>query len=68
MLFVALTSVSWAQKYACVNTDYILKSIPDYTNINGGFGVFSSRINIDSRVSLSNYTIQQLLNWGFRQR
>ena len=32
MLFVALTSVSWAQKYACVNTDYILKSIPDYTN------------------------------------
>lgn len=24
--------MAWAQKYACVNTDYILKSIPDYAN------------------------------------
>ncbi len=56
--------------YIQVNSpsESLSQSIPDYTNINGGFGVFSSRINIDSRVSLSNYTIQQLLNWGFRQR
>ena len=29
--FSLFTSAS-AQKYACVNTDYVLKSIPDYTN------------------------------------
>jgi len=37
LLFLALMLIGvatpvWAQKYACVNTDYILKSIPDYTN------------------------------------
>lgn len=32
LLLVALTPLAWAQKYACVNTDYILKSIPDYAN------------------------------------
>ncbi|MBQ8704608.1 MAG: OmpH family outer membrane protein [Bacteroidales bacterium] len=32
LLLVALTPVVWAQKYACVNTDYILKSIPDYAS------------------------------------
>ena len=31
-LLIAMTPVSMAQKYACVNTDYILKSIPDYAN------------------------------------
>lgn len=30
MLLLALTPLAMAQKYACVNTDYILKSIPDY--------------------------------------
>ena len=32
LLLVAMTPMSMAQKYACVNTDYILKSIPDYTS------------------------------------
>ena len=27
-----LTTAAVAQKYACVNTDYVLRSIPDYTN------------------------------------
>ena len=31
-LLIAMAPVSMAQKYACVNTDYILKSIPDYAN------------------------------------
>lgn len=31
-LLLALTFPVMAQKYACVNTDYVLKSIPDYTN------------------------------------
>jgi len=31
MLF-AMAPVTMAQKYACVNTDYILKSIPDYAS------------------------------------
>lgn len=32
LLTLALTPLAQAQKYACVNTDYILKSIPDYAN------------------------------------
>ena len=32
LMLVAWVPVTLAQKYACVNTDYILKSIPDYTN------------------------------------
>lgn len=32
LLLVALAPLSMAQKYACVNTDYILKSLPDYAN------------------------------------
>lgn len=32
LLLVAMTPMVWAQKYACVNTDYILKSIPDYAS------------------------------------
>lgn len=32
LLLVALVPAATAQKYACVNTDYILKSIPDYAN------------------------------------
>ena len=32
VLTLALAPVALAQKYACVNTDYILKSIPDYSN------------------------------------
>ena len=30
LMLVALAPTVMAQKYACVNTDYILKSIPDY--------------------------------------
>ena len=46
------------------------QSIPDYTNINGGFGVFSSRINLVSTARLSAKTQTDLLgmNWGFKQR
>ena len=32
MLFLGLATAASAQKYACVNTDYVLKSIPDYAN------------------------------------
>ena len=32
LLLIGVANPMWAQKYACVNTDYILKSIPDYTN------------------------------------
>ena len=31
VLLVALVAPAGAQKYACVNTDYILKSVPEYT-------------------------------------
>lgn len=32
VLLLAFAMPAYAQKYACVNTDYVLKSIPDYTN------------------------------------
>lgn len=32
LMSMLLVPMAWAQKYACVNTDYILKSIPDYAN------------------------------------
>ena len=32
LLLAALVPSVWAQKYACVNTDYILKSIPEYAS------------------------------------
>ena len=32
LLALLLTPMAWGQKYACVNTDYVLKSIPDYSN------------------------------------
>lgn len=32
LMTLFLVPATWAQKYACVNTDYILKSIPDYTS------------------------------------
>lgn len=49
------------------------QNIPDYTNINGGYGVFSSRINLtsvlDQRLGLSRVTRSDLvsMNWGFRE-
>ena len=32
LLLLVAAPIASAQKYACVNTDYILKSIPDYAN------------------------------------
>lgn len=32
LLILAVVPVTMAQKYACVNTDYVLKSLPDYAN------------------------------------
>lgn len=45
------------------------QSIPDFTNIKGGYGVFSSRINLEKSVRLSAYTQIALIAkpWGFRQ-
>lgn len=46
------------------------QSVPDYTNINGGYGVFSSRINLRKKVNLSATTQTDLYNqtWKFKQR
>lgn len=32
LVLLALAPVAIAQKYACINTDYVMKSIPDYAN------------------------------------
>ena len=48
----------------------ISQNIPDYTNINGGYGIFSSRINLKKQVKLSSPTQRKLIGmsgWGFRQ-
>ena len=47
-----------------------LQSVPDYTNVSGGFGVFSSRINLTKEVSLSSIAQTDLYgkeSWGFVQ-
>jgi len=46
------------------------QSIPDYTNINGGYGVFSSRINLTKTVLLSARTQTEIYakSWGFKQQ
>lgn len=47
------------------------QTIPDYTNVNGGFGVFSSRINLNQNVALSAKTCTELIgmkSWGFIQQ
>lgn len=46
------------------------QSIPDYTNIKGGYGVFSSRINKVKDVSISAATQRDLYGkpWGFVQQ
>lgn len=45
------------------------QNIPDYTNINGGYGVFSSRINIEKYAKLSARTQTDLIGmpWNFSQ-
>ena len=32
LLLLIVPFATQAQKYACVNTDYVLRSIPDYSN------------------------------------
>lgn len=48
----------------------IVQTIPEYTNVKGGYGVFSSRTLLTKRVKLSGNTIPELTsreNWHFRQ-
>ena len=48
----------------------IVQTIPEYTNVNGGFGVFSSRTALSKRVKLAGNTIPELTgheNWHFKQ-
>lgn len=46
------------------------QSVPDYTNVDGGYGVFSSRINLVKTVALSRQAQIDLYgkSWGFTQR
>lgn len=46
------------------------QTIPDYTNIKGGYGVFSSRINISKAVGITGPTQTDLYGkpWGFVQQ
>jgi hypothetical protein len=43
------------------------QTVPDYTNINGGFGVFSSRVHLVKDVAISASTMRDLYGkpWGF---
>ena len=44
------------------------QTIPDYTNVTGGYGVFSSRANITKFITLSSRATADLYgkNWGFQ--
>jgi hypothetical protein len=57
--------------YIQINTNSggFSQTIPDYTNINGGYGVFSSRINLIKEVGISASTQTDLYGkpWGFRE-
>ena len=46
------------------------QTVPDYTNVSGGFGVFSSRINLTQNVQISQGTQIDLYAkpWGFVQQ
>ena len=47
------------------------QTVPDYTNINGGYGVFSSRVHLEQFVSISAGTKRDLYGkeaWGFVQQ
>lgn len=46
------------------------QTIPDYTNIMGGFGVFSSRINLSKDVTISSVAAAGIYSkpWGFKQQ
>ena len=48
----------------------IVQNVPEYTNVNGGYGVFSSRVLLEKNVKLSSNTfleLQKRENWRFRQ-
>ena len=57
--------------YIQINTNSggFSQTIPDYTNISGGYGVFSSRINLKKDVAISASTQTDLYgkSWGFRE-
>ena len=57
--------------YIQINTNSggFSQTIPDYTNISGGYGVFSSRINKKKDVAISASTQTDLYgkSWGFRE-
>ena len=57
--------------YIQINTNSggFSQTIPDYTNISGGYGVFSSRINLTKDVGISANTQKDLYgkNWGFKE-
>lgn len=47
------------------------QTIPDYTNVSGGYGVFSSRINLTHDTQISQGTQRDLFgiaSWGFIQQ
>ena len=47
------------------------QAVPDYTNVSGGFGVFSSRVNLVQDVRISPRTQSDLYGisaWGFQQQ
>ena len=57
--------------YIQINTNSggFSQTIPDYTNISGGYGVFSSRINLKKDVAISASTQTDLYgkSWGFKE-
>ena len=47
------------------------QTVPDYTNVFGGYGVFSSRIHLDKQVAISARAQSDLYGidaWGFKQQ
>ena len=46
------------------------QTVPDYTNVSGGYGVFSSRLNISKAVTISSRTQTDIYAkpWGFVQQ
>lgn len=59
--------------YIMVNgaNNSLVQTIPEYTNIQGGVGVFSSRTQFVHHARLSSETVRELISdhseWGFRQ-
>ena len=57
--------------YIQINTNSggFSQTIPDYTNVRGGYGVFSSRINLIKDVDIAAITKTDLFGkpWGFRE-